>query len=250
MISINLVKVVIPYRYASNRLPGKSLLEIRGQPIFWHVYQRVLEAGVSEENIIIATDDARIYKKAEELSLNVVMTSIEHSSGTDRINEVANIYNWDDETLVVNVQGDEPFIPASLIMSLINYTINNSQFDITTVVVSIQSAEEMTNPNDVKTILGTNGQALYFSRAAAPYNRTNPTDFSQAYRHIGIYAYKKLTLLKICNLPETLLEDYEKLEQLRALSHGMSIGAVTVKTPRPHGIDTMEDYQKILNLKR
>jgi 3-deoxy-manno-octulosonate cytidylyltransferase (CMP-KDO synthetase) len=243
------VKVVIPARYDSTRLPGKPLLELNGFPIVWHVYQRVLEAGIQNRDVVIATDDRRISSMANELDLNVQMTSSKHASGTDRVNEVAEISQWSDSTIVLNVQGDEPLIPANLIKSLVSFSFQHSEFDITTAVTPIRSFTEMNNPNIVKAIMCENDRALYFTRAAAPYNRQDEKDISQnSYRHIGIYAYRRAALRQFCQFPESRLENCEKLEQLRALSYGLNIGALCFDQAPPHGVDTMSDYQNLINL--
>ncbi|MBG9999208.1 3-deoxy-manno-octulosonate cytidylyltransferase [Pseudoalteromonas sp. NSLLW24] len=244
----NGIKVVIPARYGSSRLPAKPLLELNNKPLFWHVTQRVLEANVSIEDIVIATDDLRIEKKAKELKLPVVMTSINNSSGTDRVNEVVNILGWSANSYVINVQGDEPLIPPELIRKLIKFTTLNDKFDITTVVTPIKSYEDFIDLNVVKAIVTEQNQALYFSRSPAPLNRDEPTDFSKAKHHIGIYIYKVSALQKFCSLPESLLEQLEKLEQLRAISNQLTIGVMNFNGEVHHGIDTEKDYLKIKEL--
>lgn len=241
------IKVVIPARYGSSRLPGKPLLLLKGKPMYWHVVQRVVGAGVDLDSIIIATDDERIVRSAKKESIPVQITSPIHVSGTDRINEVVSTNKWCENTLVLNVQGDEPLIPSSLIAELIAFSINNEKYEITTAVTPVKNENDFNNPNVVKAILAENNRALYFTRAACPFNRDNLTDYSLAYRHIGIYGYKVSALETFCKYSESNLERFEKLEQLRALSYGMSIGAIIVPDTPPHGIDTLEDYE---NLKR
>jgi 3-deoxy-manno-octulosonate cytidylyltransferase (CMP-KDO synthetase) len=174
-----------------------------------------------------------------------MITDSTHISGTDRVNEVAGKFAWTKQTIVINVQGDEPLIPADLIQNLINFTVENNNFDITTAVTSIESKAELLNINVVKAIITEFGQALYFTRAAAPLNRDNEEDITLAKRHIGIYAYTVKALAEICHLPESQLENYEKLEQLRALANGLTIGAFSYEENIPHGIDTQDDYDKI-----
>ena len=239
------VKAVIPARFDSTRLPGKPLLELNDKPVFWHVVQRVLESGMLLNDIVLATDDVRIEAKAQELNIPVFMTSKEHVSGTDRVNEVANALGWEDDTLIINVQGDEPLVPSSLIERLIDFSLANLIFGITTAVSAINSIEEFNNPNIVKAIVGENNNALYFTRASAPFNRDDNKSTKLAYRHIGIYAYTKAMLNQFCQFPEALLENHEKLEQLRALSNGMSMGVIKLKKAPAHGIDTYEDYLSI-----
>lgn len=235
-------KVVIPARYGSSRLPAKPLLEISGKPVFWHVVQRVLEAGVAIDDILIATDDARIEEAAKALSLPVIMTSDKHVSGTDRVHEVALKMAWPESTLVMNVQGDEPLIPESLIRELIDFTQQNNNFSVTTAATAITKLSDFNNLNVVKAIVSEHNEALYFTRAPAPINRDAPDDLSAAKRHVGVYVYKVSALKIICKLPESHLEKLEKLEQLRALSNGLSIGVMDYIGDIPHGIDTKEDY--------
>lgn len=239
------IKIVIPARYGSSRLPGKPLLEINNKPIVWHVVQRCLDAGFPVDDIVIATDDRRIEKVLSAYCLNAVMTSSQHQSGSDRIYEVASRLGWADETIVVNVQGDEPLIPATLIKSVANFSKESPEFVITTAVTSITDYDELSNPNIVKAILGCNGRALYFTRASSPYCRDNPHCLDLAYRHIGIYTYRLSALREFCSYPESDLECYEKLEQLRALSHGMPIGVTIYRGDIAHGVDTLEDYQQV-----
>lgn len=239
------VKVVIPARYGSTRLPGKPLLNLCGRPMFWHVVQRALEAGVDSNDIVIATDHESIYNEAIRLNIKAVITSRDHISGTDRINEVARAMNWDDEFLIVNVQGDEPLIPFSVISRLIEFSLENKQFNLSTAVTKVNSENDLLNENIVKVALGEKCQAVYFSRAPIPFKRADVEKMYCSYRHIGIYAYTVKNLKKFCKLPESALEKQEKLEQLRALSNGLAIGAVIVKDSPQHGVDTKEDYLRI-----
>lgn len=238
-------KVVIPARYGSTRLPAKPLLEINKKPIFWHVAQRILEAGISINDLVIATDDSRIEIKANQLQLPVVMTKSTHASGTDRVSEVATKLGWSENTLVVNVQGDEPLIPSALIKKLISFSKMNPLFDLCTASVAINDYEDFTNPNVVKAIVTENNQALYFTRSPAPVDRDAPESLSHANRHIGIYLYSVKVLQKLCGLPESALEKSEKLEQLRALSNGLTIGVMKYSGDIPHGIDTESDYLNV-----
>ncbi|WP_063660017.1 3-deoxy-manno-octulosonate cytidylyltransferase [Aliivibrio fischeri] len=239
------VKVVIPARYGSSRLPGKPLLTLLDKPVIWHVIERCKEAGIEQNDIFVATDDQRIIDALRDESIQVVLTSSEHQSGTDRINEVAQIKGWDEDTIIVNVQGDEPMIPYRLIQRIVSFTQLNPSYHITTAVVPLVSQDDFVNPNVVKAIIGYNGRALYFTRSPSPLNRDNSSDLSLAKRHIGIYAYRASALKQFCSYSEDELEQYEKLEQLRALSHGMSIGATIFDGFVPHGIDTIDDYENI-----
>ncbi|UUM30463.1 3-deoxy-manno-octulosonate cytidylyltransferase [Vibrio japonicus] len=239
------IRVVIPSRYGSSRLEGKPLLEILNKPVFWHVYQRCCEAGFHHDDIVLATDDMRIFQKASELGLNVVMTSSNHDSGTDRIFEVATLLDWNDQDIVINVQGDEPLIDPVLIRQVGDFAKNRNEFDIVTAVTSIDSLNDFQNPNIVKAILGLNNLALYFSRSPTPYNRDLPSCTDLAFRHIGIYAYSIEVLSKFCSFGEAPLEAYEKLEQLRAISNGLRIGACHYHGELSHGVDTLPDYLAI-----
>jgi len=242
------IKVVIPARYSSTRLPGKPLLLIDQKPMFWHVVQRCLEAGFKLSDIQIATDDTRIFDEAVNLNVPVIMTSNKHQSGSDRINEVAQKKKWNEDTIILNVQGDEPLISDELIKNLAFFALGNPHFSITTAVKLIDSYHEFINPNIVKAILGEEGRALYFTRSPAPSNRDDNKIFSLAYKHVGIYAYTVGSLNKLCSYPETPLEQYEKLEQLRALSYGMNIGAFIFEGALAHGVDTLSDYEIIKKL--
>lgn len=221
------------------------MLEILNKPIFWHVYQRCLDAGFSAEDIILATDDDRIYQKALSLELNVMMTSAAHDSGTDRIYEVAKLLHWSSDHIVINVQGDEPMIDPELIRQVADFCSHRDEFDIVTAVTSISATSDFVNPNIVKAIVGLDNRALYFTRSPSPYNRDLPELIDLAYRHIGIYAYKLGALEKFCSLEKAPLESYEKLEQLRALSNGLSIGVCQYEGEVSHGVDTLSDYMNI-----
>jgi 3-deoxy-manno-octulosonate cytidylyltransferase (CMP-KDO synthetase) len=243
-----IIKVVIPARFGSSRLPGKPLLELNNKPIYWHVVQRVLEAGIAIQDIVVATDDERIIKSAVAESIPVQLTANNHISGTDRINEVALLNGWEDNVIVLNVQGDEPLIPNQLISELAEFTCNNPKFSITTAVSPIKHECDYKNPNVVKAVLGEGNRALYFTRSSSPFNRDEPMCYAQAYRHVGIYAYRVGALKEFCSYSETKLEKCEKLEQLRALSHGMSIGAIVIDDAPPHGVDTIKDYEQLKKL--
>ena len=239
------VKVVFPARYCSTRLPGKPLLPLLDKPVVWHVIERCKEAGIKQSDIVVATDDERICDALKNEGIQIFITSSSHQSGTDRINEVVEKSGWSPDTVVVNVQGDEPIIPPSLIQQLISFTFSNPYYQITTIVVPLIHKDEFYDTNVVKAVLGHNGRAIYFTRSPSPFNRSNPSDLSLAKRHVGIYAYKVSSLKEFCSYAEDELESYEKLEQLRALSRGMSIGALLFDDIVPHGIDTIKDYEAI-----
>lgn len=238
------VKIVVPARYGSSRLPGKPLLSLSGKPIFVHVIERIKEAGFSLNDVILATDDQRIVEAANFHGIPVMLTSSQHPSGSDRINEVAEQLGWNDQTIVINVQGDEPLIPAALITKLTNFIISNRKFDMVTLAVPITEMDDYKNANIVKVVCDINNRALYFSRAMIPFCRDGGMP-SEVFRHIGVYAYQVASLRSICKLPVCKLENTEKLEQLRVLFNGMSIGiAIADQTPT-HGVDTYDDYLKL-----
>jgi 3-deoxy-manno-octulosonate cytidylyltransferase (CMP-KDO synthetase) len=239
------MKVIIPARYASSRLPGKPLLKILGKPIISHVVDRVAESGISRKNIYVATDHNEIVQVLEEYKIQYQLTSELHESGSDRVNEVVVNLGCDPDEIILNVQGDEPLINPALIRELVDFIKNKPSYDIWTTIVPIVDFEEFQNPNVVKTILGPNHNALYFTRAPAPVERDDPGSFKHAFRHIGLYAYKASSLLKFCSYEKSTLENTEKLEQLRALSNGMSIGLVQFDGDVSHGVDTIEDFYNI-----
>jgi len=235
--------IVIPSRYASTRLPGKPLREINGKPMLEHVFQRASESAAAD--IVVATDDERIAEVAEEFGARVCMTGNQHRSGTERIAEVCDLMNWGDERIVVNLQGDEPTMPASLIDQCATL-LGNSHADIATLASPIKSQQDFENPNVVKVVVSDDGNAIYFSRAAIPYARV-PDRQDQArhaaLHHHGIYAYRCGVLRRLVAAEPSDLEVCEQLEQLRALALGMTI-RVAVPTERPGvGVDTEEDLE-------
>lgn len=230
--------IIIPARYASTRLPGKPLIKINGKTIIQWVYERACLSKLAQD-VIIATDDERIFQSVQEFGGHVKMTSSSHQSGSDRIAEIAK-ENPDIE-IIVNVQGDEPLISPESIDNAINCLISDKDADISTLIREITSKEEILNPNIVKVITDNSGKALYFSRAAIPYEReAGQTKF---YAHIGLYAYKRNSLLKMTELKQTNLEKAECLEQLRALQNGMIIKTALVDY-KPIGIDTPADLEE------
>jgi 3-deoxy-manno-octulosonate cytidylyltransferase (CMP-KDO synthetase) len=233
--------IVIPSRYASTRLPGKPLREINGKTMLEHVYQRGTESAARD--VVIATDDERIAEAAEVFGARVCMTGNQHRSGTERIAEVCDLMDWDDDKIVVNLQGDEPTMPAALIDQCAGL-LQQGSADIATLASPISSQEDFENPNIVKVVLADDGNAIYFSRAAIPYARVgeNPVKArSAALHHHGIYAYRCGVLRRLVAAEPSDLEVCEQLEQLRALSLGMTIRvAIPVERPGP-GVDTEED---------
>ncbi|UCC57475.1 MAG: 3-deoxy-manno-octulosonate cytidylyltransferase [Gammaproteobacteria bacterium] len=238
-------KVVIPARYASSRLPGKPLLELLGKPMLQHVHERAMESGA--DAVVIATDDERIEAAARRFSADVCMTSTAHTSGTERLAEVVNQKGWDDSVLVVNLQGDEPLMPASLINQVATDLANHKDASITTLAYPLESSDNETDPNIVKVVLDREGYAMYFSRAPVPWHR-DPGEtgdgmegVNPVLHHVGLYAYRAGFLKHFSELEQAPLEVFEKLEQLRALWHGFRIHVgITAEVPGP-GVDTRED---------
>ena len=233
--------VVIPCRYASTRLPGKPLREINGRPMLEHVHARA--AGSSAGEIVIATDDERIAEAAVHFGARVCMTSSEHRSGTDRIAEVCDQLGWDDDRIVVNLQGDEPTMPSALIDQCAGL-LEDRFADIATLASPLGTRQDLENQNVVKVVVDRAGNAIYFSRAAIPFERAGRGTheaISIALHHHGIYAYRCGILRKLVSVGPVPLELCEQLEQLRALYLGMTV-RVAIPAERPGaGVDTEED---------
>lgn len=232
--------VVIPARYGSTRLPGKPLADLGGHPLIWHVWRRALEARLPAR-VLIATDDERI-RAALPPEAEVVMTRADHPSGSDRIAEVAAGL---DCGILVNVQGDLPLLDPTLVDDLVALLREDPSVGLATVGVPIESREEMANPSVVKVVCDRNGRALYFSRAPIPFDRDDPGSPTGAMRHVGIYAYRRETLLGFASMAPTPLETTEKLEQLRALENGVVIGVVRRAHGVPLEVDTPEDLATV-----
>ncbi|MFK8011667.1 MAG: 3-deoxy-manno-octulosonate cytidylyltransferase [Marinicellaceae bacterium] len=243
--------ICIPARFQSSRLPGKPLIEIAGKPlIIWAIESA---KRIQAKQMIVATDDMRIFNVVESFGYDAVMTDPKHNSGTDRIAEVANKLAWSDDTVVVNYQGDEPLTPKQNIEQLIKALINNPMASISTLYQKIESYDDLINPNNVKLVTDNDNYALYFSRSAMPYSRdtfgTNQLDKNITYKHhIGLYAYRASFLKSFSKLEPSKLECTESLEQLRAMSNGYRIIAQKALKSMPHGIDTPEDLLKFEQL--
>jgi 3-deoxy-manno-octulosonate cytidylyltransferase (CMP-KDO synthetase) len=236
-------RVVIPARFDSSRLPGKALLPLAGKPMLQWVHERAKACGAAE--VCVATDDDRIANAARGFGADVAMTSRSHTSGTDRIAEVAITRGWKDEDIVVNVQGDEPLIPPVVIDQVARLLAANARADIGTLAVKIDSIADLNDPNVVKAACDAGGRVLYFSRAPIPFNRDAPmTVPASALRHVGIYSYRVSALRKLAKLQPTRLEQIEKLEQLRALENGMEI-RVALAVERPLAdVNTAADLER------
>ncbi|ADE16443.1 3-deoxy-D-manno-octulosonate cytidylyltransferase [Nitrosococcus halophilus Nc 4] len=246
-------KVIIPARYGSSRLPGKPLLDLAGKPMLLHVVEKAQESGAEE--ILVATDDRRIEAIVKGWGIQVCMTSTEHSSGTERLAEVVAQQDYSNQTLIVNVQGDEPLLPPSLIAQAAKDLELHPEADVATLSVNIANREELFNPNIVKVVRDAQGYALYFSRAPIPWaredfaaeNRIWPTSWPY-YRHLGLYTYRAGFLRSYPQLPPCPLEQAERLEQLRVLYHGGRIHVAVADVIPPPGVDTQADLEQARQL--
>ncbi|MFB2927380.1 3-deoxy-manno-octulosonate cytidylyltransferase [Aeromonas hydrophila] len=243
--------VVIPARYASTRLPGKPLADIHGKPMVQHVVEKALQSGA--DRVIVATDDERVQQAlaacAGQAGFEVCMTSKDHQSGTERLAEVCRHYGFADDTIVVNVQGDEPLIPPVIIRQVAD-NLAAATAPMATLSVPIQDAEEVFNPNAVKVVTDQEGYALYFSRASIPWDRdrfaASREQIGDHYqRHIGIYAYRAGFIQRYVDWAPSLLEQIEALEQLRVLWYGEKIHVAQALEAPPVGVDTQADLDKV-----
>jgi len=230
--------IIIPARYASTRLPAKPLLMVKGKPIIQYVYEAAKKSKLADV-VIVATDDERIMNAVASFGGLCEMTSPNHQCGSDRIAEIASRHN--DFEYILNLQGDEPQITPEVIDLAISALKSEKDTDISTLVREIKNEEQINNPNCVKCVFDNNNNALYFSRCPIPYARN--ANNAPYFAHIGIYGYKKESLIKMTQLPQSYLEKQESLEQLRALQNGMKI-KVAITDLNPTGIDTIEDYEK------
>jgi 3-deoxy-manno-octulosonate cytidylyltransferase (CMP-KDO synthetase) len=237
------IVAVIPARFASTRFPGKALADIDGQPMVEHVYRRA-SAASSVARVIVATDDLRIARRVAEFGGHVRLTRPTHLSGTDRIAEVAETLDCD---IIVNVQGDEPLIDPRSIDQAVAPLIADPALPMTTLYRRITQSAELDDPNVVKVVLDRAGFALYFSRAPIPHMCNPRGGWPPLYRHIGLYAYRRSTLLVLANLEPTPLERAESLEQLRALEHGIRIKAVETAYDSI-SVDTPGDLEEVRRL--
>jgi len=245
--------VVIPARYASTRLPGKPLLDIGGTPMIQRVVARACASGADE--VLVATDDARIVAVVSDPRAPgrriAVMTDPELPSGTDRVAAVAEVRGWSDATIVVNVQGDEPFLPPRLIDQVAGLLERDPNAAVATLATPVGSLEEFLDPNVVKVVTAHDGAALYFSRAPIPWTRDGSTagqagqrDFGGAMRHVGMYAYRVGALRRIAAMAPSSYELREKLEQLRSLEAGLRVVVAACIEPPAPGVDTEADLRR------
>jgi len=234
------VTAIIPARYGSSRFPGKPMAKILGKTMLQWVYE-ASSMSKHVQRTIIATDDRRIKENADEFSAEVLLTSSLHKTGTDRICEVASKIDTD---IVLNIQGDEPLLKPSIIDSLAEALVNEKGLQVSTVATELKSVAELENPNVVKVLVNSLGNAIYFSRLPVPFQKNNTQTFCSL-RHVGIYAFRKNYLLKFANMPQSKLEIAEGLEQLRVLESGTNIKVI--KTCHTLiGVDTPEDLEKVI----
>ncbi|HDZ8847716.1 3-deoxy-manno-octulosonate cytidylyltransferase [Aeromonas veronii] len=239
--------VVIPARYASTRLPGKPLADIHGKPMVQHVVEKALQSGA--DRVIVATDDERVQQALQSTGVEVCMTSPDHQSGTERLAEVCRHYGFAADTIIVNVQGDEPLIPPAIIRQVAD-NLAAATAPMATLSVPIQDTEEAFNPNAVKVVTDKDGYALYFSRASIPWDRDR---FAKSHeqigdhyqRHIGIYAYRAGFIQRYVDWAPSVLEQVEALEQLRVLWYGEKIHVAQALEAPPVGVDTQADLEKV-----
>ncbi len=243
-------RVVIPARHASMRLPGKPLRLLAGKTMLEHVYLRACQSGAKD--VIIATDDTRIHQAAKRFNARVCLTADTHTSGTERLAEVVSICAFDDNDIIVNLQGDEPLMPTACIEQVAQALLDCPDAQVSTLCARIHKSEEIFDPNIVKVVRDKNEQALYFSRAPIPWLRgkfeQQTIDISEQiehYRHIGLYAYRAGYIKTYVNQPAAMMEEAESLEQLRVLWHGGKIVVPeALEIPGP-GVDTEDDLIKV-----
>ncbi len=233
---------IIPARYSSVRFPGKALANLLHRPLIQWVYERAMESA-SLERVIVATDDRRILEVVKAFGGEAQLTSPNHTSGTERVAEVAEELDFE---IVVNIQGDQPLVEPKAIDSLVSSTLDDPEADMATLISGIADEDELHNPNVVKVVFDRKGFALYFSRYAIPHLRNSPSNAGSPtyYKHIGVYSYRRDPLLRLAQLSPTPLEVSEGLEQLRALESGVKIKVF--ETPYPSlSVDTQEDLAKV-----
>lgn len=242
--------VVIPARYASSRLPGKPLADICGKPMIQHVYEKASLSGASK--VVIATDHQKVFDAVSTFTSDVLMTREDHQSGTERLAEVVDLLKLDNNTIVVNVQGDEPLLAPENV-SQVATLLNESTAPMATLSVAIEEQEDVFNPNAVKVVSDINKNALYFSRASIPFDRSammgeqSTLDLTPFQRHVGIYAYRAGFIKQYIELSVSPLEQLESLEQLRVLYHGYNIKIEQAHITPQAGVDTPEDLAKVIS---
>lgn len=241
--------IAIPARLAATRLAEKPLQLLGGEPLICRVVRRALAAGA--DDVVVATDDPRVVDAVSTLPVRACLTSAAHASGSDRLAECATRMNWPDDTIVVNLQGDEPFAPVACIHAVVDVLAHTDNAVMATLATPIAEIGELRDPNCVKLVRALNGQALYFSRAPMPWARDDWASGIEQLppgptwlRHVGLYAYRAGFLRQFSGLPPTPLEQIESLEQLRALEHGFPISVAMAPEAMPPGIDTEADLAR------
>ncbi len=242
--------IVIPARYGSERLPGKPLADIQGKPMVVRVAEAASKSTARE--VVVATDDERVLAAVETAGFEAQMTRSDHASGSDRVMEVVRARNWPEDEIVLNVQGDEPQIPAAVLEQLAQVLNDQASVASATLCEPVDTFESLLDPNLVKVVRAADQRALYFSRAPVPYGRglfdvaegPLPAD-GQWWRHIGVYGYRRWALERFVGLPEGRLEALEKLEQLRLLESGLEMLVLEACEAVPGGIDTQDDLDRV-----
>ena len=241
--------IIIPARFSSSRLPGKPLLEIHGRPMILRVVDQAKKVE-GFDDLCVATDDERIASVCRAEGVDVILTSADHPSGTDRLSEVARIKGWNADDIIVNVQGDEPLLPAQLVKQVAKLLQDQPASSMSTLCEPIHSLDEFKRDSIVKVVMSKHQQALYFSRATIPYDRdgvkqAEPVLHQQAYRHLGLYAYRVKLLQEYVTWDMGVLEKLESLEQLRVLENGHRIAIAVAEANLPPGVDTQEDLDRL-----
>ncbi len=241
------IVAIIPARYQSNRFEGKPLALIQGKPMIQHVVERARRVPLLSR-VVVATDDERIGAAVERFGGEWVMTRPDHVTGTDRLAEAAQLLAIPDQDVIVNIQGDQPLFPAEVVEQVARPLIDDPALPMATLIYKIVRAEEITDPNHVKTVFDCHGNALYFSRSPIPFQR-DPGEPRQPtyYKHLGFYAYRKGFLVTFVALPEGQWERFEKLEQLRALEYGFTIRVVLTEHDSVE-VDTPRDAERVEHL--
>lgn len=241
--------IVIPARFASSRLPAKPLLLIHGRPMILRVVDQAKKVE-GFDDLCVATDDERIAEICRAEGVDVVLTSPDHPSGTDRLSEVARLKGWAEDDIIVNVQGDEPLLPAKLVKQVSQLLVDNPNCSMSTLCEPISALNEFQRDSIVKVVMSKHNEALYFSRATIPYDRDGAKQkqqsmHSSAYRHLGLYAYRVKLLQEYVTWDQGVLEKLESLEQLRVLENGHRIAIAIAEANLPPGVDTQEDLDRL-----
>lgn len=239
------IVIMIPARYSSSRLPGKPLLDIGGQPMVVRVVMAV--QACDADRVVVATDDERIRRAVTDAGFKAVMTRSDHLSGTDRLQEAAEQLGLQADDIIVNVQGDEPFMPVDSVLQVARLLEQNPRAQVATLYEPVTTQAMVANPNVVKLVQRQDGEVLYFSRSGIPFDRDNTLTTPEGVwkRHIGLYAYRKSALDAFIGWPESPLEQLEKLEQLRFMENGAVVVAARAVQPAPAGVDTQEDLDAV-----